>query len=146
MFYLKKSKMNEKQIISLYGQRETLETQILALEQSITNTHIISAMKNGQTTMSSITNQHKLEDVEDTMDDISEVIQKTDEMSVAMTIPVGPVYDEDELLKELEDDDKPINSGEKILESIKVPTKQPGRVVTSSENDELNQLKEIMNI
>ena len=143
LFHLKKSKMNEKQINSLYGQRETIETQILALEQNITNTNIITAMKNGQSTISSLTDQCKPEDVEDLMDKISDELQKTDEISTAMAIPVGQVYDDDDLLAELEDDD------EKILEKFEkmiIPTKPINTTTNDTIENELKQLEEMMNI
>ena len=101
---LKKAKMNEKHLMSIYGQKENLETQIFAIEQGITNNDIISSMKSGKIAIDNMSKNLDPDNVGELMDDIAETFQISNEVSDAISRPIGEVYDDDELLKEFDEE------------------------------------------
>lgn len=115
---LKKSKMNQKQLYSIYGQKNSIESQIIALEQGINNTSVISVMKQGKSTLEKMSKSMDPNDIGELMDDISSIMDTTLEVSDVLSSHVGPVYDDDELLAELEDDNKEEGDEEKILSDL----------------------------
>jgi charged multivesicular body protein 6 len=112
---LKKAKMNEKQLFSIYGQKENLETQIFIIEQGITNNNIISSMREGKNVIEKMSKNLDPENVGELMDGIAETLNIAKEISDTISIPIGEIYDDDELLKEFEDNT--LN-----LETIKIPS------------------------
>ena len=98
---LKRKKLLEKNMNSLFGMKFNLETQINALEQANTSKNILDSIKNSN----EILKKHKVDvdDVEDLKDDLVEQIEEMEEVSSILAEPIHNDIDEDELLEELED-------------------------------------------
>ncbi|ABN67403.2 Vacuolar sorting protein SNF7 (Vacuolar protein sorting-associated protein VPS32) [Scheffersomyces stipitis CBS 6054] len=99
---LKKKKGYEVALIKTENQIESLETQLGAIEGANLNLETMKAMKQGASAMKQIHGEYNVEKVEDTMDDIREQVELADEISEAISRPVGTEFvDEDELEEEL---------------------------------------------
>jgi len=99
---LKKKKMYETQMEQIYGKKSNIETQILALENAGITGDVVTAMQHGERALRQTPAQHKIEKLEDVMESITETMDQADELSEALSTPIGPVYDEDALEQELE--------------------------------------------
>jgi charged multivesicular body protein 4 len=102
LMLLKKVKIYEKQLLSIYGQKENIETQIFAIEQGITNQNTIVCMKQGKNTIDEMTMNINPDDVGELVDDISSSMDTANEISNALSVPIGQIYDEDDLLEEFQ--------------------------------------------
>eukprot|EP01116_Phalansterium_solitarium_P003312 TRINITY_DN14137_c0_g1_i1.p1 TRINITY_DN14137_c0_g1~~TRINITY_DN14137_c0_g1_i1.p1 ORF type:complete len:221 (+),score=31.18 TRINITY_DN14137_c0_g1_i1:143-805(+) len=101
---LKRKKTYEAQMEKLSGARMTIETQVMALEGANVNMETIKAMKAGAASLKGIHQDMNIDQVDDVMDDIREQMDLATEISDAISQPLGgEVYDEDELLNELEE-------------------------------------------
>jgi len=103
LFQLKKKKMYETQMEQIYGKKSNIETQILALENAGITGDVVTAMQHGERALRQTLAQHKIEKVEDVMESITETMDQADELSEALSAPIGPVYDEDALEAELDE-------------------------------------------
>ncbi|KAL1411338.1 ESCRT-III subunit protein snf7 [Vanrija albida] len=101
---LRQKKAYEDQLDKMAGTRLTLETQVNAIESANLNAETMLAMKKGADALKSIHSTLKVEKVDQTMDAIREQMDLTNEISDAISNPVGIVngIDEDELEAELE--------------------------------------------
>jgi charged multivesicular body protein 4 len=99
---LKKAKMNEKQLSSLYSQKENLELQIFSIEQGVTNKNIINSMKEGKNIIEQMSKNMDPDNIGELMDDITETFQTSNEVTDAISRPISTTYDDDDLLQELE--------------------------------------------
>jgi charged multivesicular body protein 6 len=144
---LKRSKLLEKELESIEGQKFNLEAQISALTQAITNSETMAAMRLGKDTLVGMEMKVDADKVAETMEDISESIAKMEEVTDAMARPLGPVTDEDDLLAELDglsiDQEKP---KEKPLSLPSVPSLPSLPSVPEDEEDvQLRELQAVMN-
>ena len=105
---LKKAKMNEKHMISIYGQIENLETQIFALEQGINNQNTVESLKKGKIAIENMTKNIDVDDVGELVDDISANINMVDDVMTTLSQPIGLVHDEEDLLALLDDENPEI--------------------------------------
>jgi|LakMenEpi03Aug12_release.lakeMendotaPanAssembly.Ray.scaffolds.fasta_scaffold362107_1 charged multivesicular body protein 4 len=141
---LKKAKMNEKQLLSLYGQKENLELQIFSIEQGVTNKNIISSMREGKNIIEQMSKNMDPDNIGELMDEITETFQTSKEVTDAISRPIGELYDEDDLLKELEDESNVDSELEKSLQNIahiNVPVKNiPLKITKKTDEEELNEL------
>lgn len=102
LFQLKRKKLFEKQIDQIYGKKNNIEVQIMALENAASNKDLLSAMQGAGSALRASIQESDVENVSEVMDNITDSIQLADELSDAMAQPIGPVMDEDELTAELE--------------------------------------------
>lgn len=155
LMLLKKAKMNEKQLSSIYGQKENIEIQICTLEQGISNQNIISSMKQGKNAIEKIGAKLDPDYIGELMEDINEGINNADEIATVMSSPIGQPYDEDELLAELEEVEKKeqvenVENVEKVINSIVVPVKTLDKAESikskslTLEEKELAELEQLM--
>jgi len=98
---LKRKKMYDAQIEKIQGSKMTLESQIMSLESSVQNMETFKAMKAGQEAMKQVRKNVDVDNVDDMMDEIREEMETANEISEAIGRPVDDVFDEDELLSEL---------------------------------------------
>lgn len=105
LFALKKKKMFEVQLEKLSGARFTIENQIMAMEQLVTNRDAMTAMKEGAETMKAMHGGLKVEDVDRVMDNITDEMEVANEITNALSqnIGMGIDIDEDELNAELDE-------------------------------------------
>ena len=148
MLFLKKTKLNEKQLESIYNKRELIDVQILTIEQSLNDKHFIKAMKQGKDVIKGIVKDVNVDSVDELMDDITEGISMVNEFSDALKNPVGPVMDEEELLDELEKEMNEKDEVEKIENKLKkepeVSSVQQLPLVKKNEDKTVeNEMKEL---
>jgi hypothetical protein len=147
LMLLKKAKMNEKQLLSIYGQKENIEIQICTLEQGISNQNIISSMKQGKNAIENIGIKLNPDDIGELMEEINEGINNADEIANVMSTPIGQQYDDDDLLAELEEQSENI---EKLINSLSVDgktlvtTEPVNRKSLTVEEKELAELEQLM--
>lgn len=99
---LKRKKGYEANLMKIENQIDSLETQLTAIESANLNLETMKAMKQGASAMKQIHGEYDVDKVETTMDDIREQVELADEISEAISRPVGTGYvDEDELDEEL---------------------------------------------
>lgn len=99
---LKRKKGYETNLMKIENQIDTLETQLTSIEGANLNLETMKAMKQGAQAMKQIHGEYDVDKVETTMDDIREQVELADEISDAISRPVGTEFvDEDELDEEL---------------------------------------------
>ncbi|CAG9863681.1 unnamed protein product [Phyllotreta striolata] len=101
---LKKKKRLEKTQLQIDGTLTTIEMQREALEGASTNTAVLDSMKNAAEALQKAHKNLNVDDVHDIMDDIAEQHDIANEITTAISQPVGfnDDLDEDELESELE--------------------------------------------
>ncbi|XP_030640138.1 charged multivesicular body protein 4c isoform X1 [Chanos chanos] len=102
---LKRKKRYEKQLTQIDGTLSTIEFQREALENANTNTEVLKNMGFAAKAMKNAHQNMDIDKVDDLMQDITEQQELAQEISDAISKPVGfgEDYDEDELLAELEE-------------------------------------------
>jgi charged multivesicular body protein 4 len=141
---LKKAKLNEKQLNSIYGQKENIETQIFSLEQGISNKNTIEAMKQGNKATKLICKKLNPDDIDDLMENISFNIEVTDEITTLMSNPVGQIYDGDDLLSELTEENNEVFESDIPKIPIKIKEVE-SKEVESKEVEELEKYIGLVN-
>ncbi|WRT65677.1 vacuolar-sorting protein SNF7 [Kwoniella shivajii] len=104
MAALRQKKAHENELDRIAGTRLTLETQVNAIESANLNAETMVAMKKGADALKGIHSNLTAEGVDATMDKIREQMDLTNEISDAISNPVGMgiVLDEDDLKEELD--------------------------------------------
>ncbi|OAD73365.1 hypothetical protein PHYBLDRAFT_21078 [Phycomyces blakesleeanus NRRL 1555(-)] len=131
---LKKKKVFDGNIEKINGARMTIETQMMAIENANVNLETMGAMRSGAEAMKNIHGSMDINKVDATMDDIRDQMDIADEISVAISRPVGigEDLDEDELLNELEEleqeelDAKMLETPSPAVYTPNVPRHEPG--------------------
>lgn len=101
LFALKRKKMYEGEINKINGARMTLEQQVIALEGSNMNYETFRAMQSGAKAMQAARGKLDVDDVDQVMDDIQEEMDIADQIGDAIGRPAEGVFDDEELLAEL---------------------------------------------
>src|SRR5690606_4685541 len=89
---LKRKKMYETQLSHIAGARYNMETQILTIENANVNLETLNAMKAGSQAMKSIHGELNIDRVDNIMDDIREQMDLSNEISSAISNPLGMDY------------------------------------------------------
>ncbi|EKC99723.1 late endosome to vacuole transport-related protein [Trichosporon asahii var. asahii CBS 8904] len=148
---LRQKKLHEDQLDKLAGMRLTLETQINALESANLNAETMAAMKQGADALKSIHQTLKVDKVDETMDSIREQMDVANEISEAISNPVGmgATIDEDELQAELEALEQE-ELDDRLKGANHVPSHMPAlpaspirQHATADEDDEEAQLRKL---
>ncbi|EGF99463.1 uncharacterized protein MELLADRAFT_40270 [Melampsora larici-populina 98AG31] len=102
---LRQKKLYEQELDRLAGRRMTLETQVNAIESANMNLETMQAMRRGADVLKGIHGNLNIDKVDATMDSIREQMDLTNEISDAISNPVGmgQELDEDEIKAELEE-------------------------------------------
>mmetsp|Transcript_27009 Transcript_27009/g.86831 ORF Transcript_27009/g.86831 Transcript_27009/m.86831 type:complete len:239 (-) Transcript_27009:159-875(-) len=125
IFCLKRKKLYEKEVQKIQGARMTLEQQIMSLESATTNMATFEAMQKGASQMKQIHQDLNVDRVDDIMDDINEQMATADEISNAISQPVGSeMFDDEELLEELHEMEGEMME-EQLLSTPSVPASVP---------------------
>lgn len=101
---LKRKKQYETDMSKISGTITTMQVQIMTIENANINLEAMNAMKMGSEAIREIHGSINISKVDDTMDDIKEQMDLANEVSNAISQPVGfgPDYDDDELQAELD--------------------------------------------
>ncbi|PWY98988.1 Snf7-domain-containing protein [Testicularia cyperi] len=129
---LRQKKAYENELDRIAGMRMTLETQVNNIESANMNLETMTAMKKGADALKSIHGSLNIDKVDATMDSIREQMDLTNEISDAISNPVGMGHDidEDELKNELEElEQEELN--ERLVGADSVPLHTPA-VVSSA--------------
>lgn len=123
---LRQKKAYENELDRIAGTRMTLETQVNAIESANMNLETMTAMRKGADALRNIHGSLNIDKVDSTMDSIREQMDLTNEISDAISNPVGMGHDldEDELKNELEElEQEELN--ERLVGAEKVPSHTP---------------------
>jgi len=142
---LKTAKLHEKQLLNICNLKSNLEVQICTITQALINKDLISAMNMGKEVMKDMKGSIDPDKVAEVMDDLEELKTDVDEVSTIMSKPIGEYQDDDDLLKELEDEEEVVKMNKKIL-LPKVPTTQlPVTLPSEAQiNQDLAELQDLM--
>jgi hypothetical protein len=144
LYNLKKSKIYEKQMTSIFNTKLNIETQIAAISQASINNDTISAMKIGRDVLVQSEKTIDPEKVADVMDELEEKLVGIDEVAEAMGRSIGPPVDEDELLRELEAEMDMIGIATEVVpEQLNLPSVP---VHTPEEEEDDKELKILMQL
>lgn len=149
---LKRKKRYEQQLAQIDGTLSTIEFQREALENATTNTEVLKTMSDAAKAMKAAHQNMDIDKVDDLMAEINEQQEIAQEISDAISKPVGfgDDVDEDELLAELEEmeqeelernllkvEDEPVPLPS--VPKAKVPT-VPARKVDEDEDEDMKEL------
>ncbi|XP_053571138.1 charged multivesicular body protein 4c [Bombina bombina] len=145
---LKRKKRLEKQLTQIDGTLSTIEFQREALENSHTNTEVLKNMGYAANAMKTVHKNMDLDKIDELMHDIHEQQDVAQEISEAISRPVGfgEEFDEDELLAELEElEQEDLNQQMSNVTLPSVPSsKLPSRPVSTrkkvEDDDDMNML------
>lgn len=149
---LKRKKRYDKQLQQIDGTLSTIEFQRECLENASTNTEVLKAMGSAAKALKKAHNNMDVDKVHDLMDDVAEQQEIANEISDAISNPVGfgQDMDEDDLLAELEEleqedlDEKLLDVGPIGDDLPSVPTSEPAasrKVAATEDDDELKELE-----
>lgn len=146
---LKRRKQYMHEMDKITGTMSTLEAQVMTIENANVNLEALRAMKSGADAMKAIHGSINIDRVDETMDDIREQMDIANEVSNAISQPVGfgLEFDEDELEAELDAleqeqlDAKLLDSAPvKSLPELQAPkAKEQPAPVTHKEEQELDK-------
>ena len=114
LFQLRRKKMFEKELDSIVGKKQNMEIQKLTIETAIGNQSNLKSLKDAQHTLSTLVDEKTVEDTDDVLSQIEETMAMGDELNDLLTRPLGPVYDDSDLLEELEE----MDNGEQPLDTL----------------------------
>jgi len=143
---LKRKKQWEDQISKLANTRLNVDTLLMTIENSKVDLETVNVMKQGAEAMKIMQSEMKIEKVEDAMDDVRDQMANAQTISDALAEPIGlgAEFDEDELLKELEEFETELIDAQ--LDNVEAPplfipqTEQaPSTSVKNSTTDEKEQ-------
>lgn len=146
---LKRKKRYEKQLQQIDGTLTTIEYQREALENANTNTEILKVMGDAAKALKG-THDMDVDQVHDLMDEVQEQQEIANEISDAISNPVGfdRDFDEEELARELEEleqeelDETLLNVGPTAAELPVPPTTEPSRPAKPAEEED-EDMKEL---
>ncbi|XP_070536266.1 charged multivesicular body protein 4c-like [Ptychodera flava] len=148
---LKRKKRYEKQLAQIDGTLSTIEFQREALESANTNTEVLKTMGYAAKALKSAHQQLDVDDVHDMMDDIQEQQELANEISDAISNPIGfgQEMDEDELMAELEEleqedlDEELLKIGPTPVDNLpSVPSEIPkAKAKEKEEDDDMRELE-----
>ncbi|XP_063416869.1 charged multivesicular body protein 4b-like [Mytilus trossulus] len=149
---LKRKKRYEKQLQQIDGTLSTIEFQREALENASTNTEVLNVMGNAAKALKAAHQNMDVDKVHDLMDDVAEQQEIANEISEAISNPVGfgQDADEDDLMAELEEleqeelDQKLLDVGPMVDNLPAVPSEPvPVAAAKSKPQHDDDELKEL---
>jgi len=151
---LKRKKRYEKQLQQIDGTLSTIEFQREALENASTNTEVLRVMGDAAKALKSAHKNMNVDDIHNLMDDVAEQQEIANEISDAISHPVGfgQDVDEDDLLAELEEleqealDEKLTDIGPAVDKLPSVPVSVPvaasrGKPTAVTDDDDMKELE-----
>lgn len=150
---LKRKKRYEKQLAQIDGTLSTIEFQLETLENASTNTEVLRVMGEAAKALKQAHKNMDVDDVHNLMDDVAEQQEIANEISDAISNPVGfgQDVDDDELMAELEDLEQEeldkqlleVSHGPTADELPSVPTAEPAAASKGKQKAEDDDLREL---
>lgn len=148
---LKRKKRYEKQLQQIDGTLSTIEFQREALENASTNTEVLNVMGSAAKALQAAHQNMDVDKVHDLMDDVAEQQEIANEISEAISNPVGfgQDADEDDLMAELEEleqeelDEKLLDVGPIVDKLPSVPSEPLPAAAKSKPQHDDDELKEL---
>jgi len=126
----------------LAGAMSTIETQVLTLENASVSIEAMKAMREGANSMKGIHNEMNIDQVDNTMEDIREQMDVANEISEAISQPIGgEIMDDDDLLAELEQLEQE-GLDEQLL-SVPTPQKLPNAPTKAPAKQQIDEEAEL---
>lgn len=153
---LKRKKRYEKQLQQIDGTLSTIEFQRDALENASTNTEVLRVMGDAAKSLKAAHKNMNVDDIHNLMDDVAEQQEIANEISDAISNPVGfgQDVDDDDLMQELEDleqealEETLLDVGPIADKLPSVPSAQPVAAMraqtvaaSSADDDEMRELE-----
>jgi charged multivesicular body protein 4 len=151
---LKRKKRYEKQLQQIDGTLSTIEFQREALENASTNTEVLRVMGDAAKALKSAHKNMNVDDIHNLMDDVAEQQEIANEISDAISNPIGfgQDVDEDDLMAELEEleqealDEKLTDIGPAVDKLPSVPASVPvvaprGKPAAVTDDDDMRELE-----
>lgn len=144
IFQLRRKKMFEKELVSIAGKKQNMEVQKLTIETAIGNQFNLKVIKDAQKTLSTLVDEKTVEDTDEVLAQIEENMAMGDELDDLLSRPLGPIYDDDEFLEELEEMDGDIVAPD-ILETLNAvdPIKSRPQIPEAAETQEDRELEQL---
>ena len=136
---LKRKKMLTDQQTKIMGAREKIELQLNAIESAKMDMEIIDNLQLGTKTMKEMHKGMDVNKVDEVIDNMNDQLEVSNEIANAMAQPIGEVYDEDELLQELEDE-KTQDIEDDNLDKIKDLPEVSKNEITEKDKEDLEAL------
>ena len=131
---LKRKKMLTDQQAKIMGAREKIELQLNAIESVKMDMEILNTLESGTKTMKEMHKSMDVNKVDEVIDNMNDQIDISNEIANAMSQPVGEVFDDEDLLKELEDEE--LKDLEKDIDKIKdLPEVNKNKIPEKDEKD-----------
>ncbi|XP_033754250.1 charged multivesicular body protein 4b-like isoform X2 [Pecten maximus] len=148
---LKRKKRYEKQLTNIDGTLSTIEFQREALENASTNTEVLKVMGVAAKAMKGAHKNLDVDQVHNMMDEVADQQEVANEISEAISNPVGfgEDVDEDDLLAELEEleqedlDEQLLNVGPIMDDLPSVPTQEPKHKKKTAQPEDDDDMKEL---
>jgi len=149
---LKRKKTYEEQLTKMYAQRTNLDLLRAKMEETTMNMVILEAQKSTAETLKKQMISLNIDNVDNTMENVRETMEKANDISLALATPLdGDLYDEDELLEELDNldqgelDDELAQIVPVPVQTIRAPAIKPAQrtpqsAIDDAVLDELDQL------
>ena len=132
---LKRKKLLTDQQTKIMGAREKIELQLNAIESAKMDMEIIDNLQLGTKTMNEMHKGMNVEKVDKVIDDMNDQIEVSNEIANAMSQPIGEVYDDDELLQELEDEELKDLEDENLDKIKDLPEVNRNKITEKDEED-----------
>jgi len=151
---LKRKKMYQTQIETIYGARATLEQQELTIESASFTADVFSSMKHASNHLTEMQSALTINDVDDVIDNTQEAIQLNNEVGDTLAAPMGNMMNDDDLAAELENIETQMLEEELLAEpkidlsklpvAPKSPVAAPRAPTVTTEQQELDELEAMM--
>lgn len=144
---LKRKKTYETDLEKIQGQIDSLNTQLATIESANLNRETMKAMSQGAGALKQIHGSLNIDKVDATLDDIRDQFALSEEITEAISRPLGQEVDEDELNEELENleqealDAKMVNAGRAPVHEL--PTSPQAVEQKTEEDDEEEELRKL---
>lgn len=141
--------MHEANLEKIQGQIDSLENNLLAIESANLNYETMKAMQQGARAMKHIHGNMNIDKVDQTMDEIEEQITLGNEISNAISRPMGNEVDEDDLQEELDAleqetlENKMVSVGKAPVGALPAVSNKPIISTAKEEDDEEEELRKL---
>merc|ERR1711976_241533 len=98
----KRKKAYETQLNNLQAQKMNISTMQMKLEEGAMAETVLNAQRKGAQEIKQIFNKMTPENVDDQMDEVREIMDNANEVTEAISQPLGDTLDDDDLLDELD--------------------------------------------